>query len=263
MKYSATDYELFTRTLHQQIIEQEGFEGVEVLHNIVFVGRSGAEHQIDVCWKMRIANVEQLFCVECKLFKSKVKKYDVAAFISKIEDIGSARGLFVTTVGYQRGALRLAKHKDIILMNATYEIENRPATLEMYIPSFRDVVTTFGEVPDVVVMELDRMSRDVVSANETVIYDSEGKITGCLSDLTDSVECHQDGYNQMDVKNTFIKVAGVFVAVKTISYFYERKYVGWPLEGNYEVAHASVKYVFDGKEIQAVLNSHRSPWNDI
>lgn len=263
MKYSSTDYELFTRTLHQQIIEQEGFEGVEVLHDVYFVGRSGAKHQIDVCWKMRVANVEQLFCVECKLFKSKVKKSDIAAFITKIEDIGSARGLFVTTVGYQIGALRLARHNDIVLMNATYEVENRPATLEVYIPVFHDVTTTFGEMPDDVAVELGRMFQDVVSANETEIYDSEGRVAGHLSDLTGCVEYHQDGHNKIDVQNTYIKVLGVLVEVRTLSCFYERKYVGWPLEGSYEVANAYVKYIFDDKEIQAVLNSHRCPWGDV
>jgi hypothetical protein len=260
MKYSSTDYELFTRTLHQQIIEQEGFEGVEVLHDVFFTGRSGARHQIDVCWKVRVANVEQLFCVECKLFKSKVKKSDIAAFITKIEDIGSARGLFVTTIGYQIGALRLAKHNGVVLMSATYEIENRPATLEMYIPIFHDVTTTFGEMPDDVVDELDRMSQAGVSANETEIYDSEGRFSGYLSDLTEGVEYHQDGDNKLDVQNTYVKVLGLLVEVRTLSYFYERKYLGWPLTGSYEVANAYVKYIFDDKEIKAVLNSHRDNW---
>jgi len=231
MKYSSTDYEQFTRTLHKQVIEQEGFEGVEVLHNVYFVGRSGAKHQIDVCWKMKVANVEQLFCVECKLFKSKVKKSDVAAFIAKIEDIGSARGLFVTTVGYQLGALRLAKHKDVVLMSATYELEHRPATLEVYFPRFHDVTTTFGVMSDEVAVELGKMSQDVVSANETEIYDSKGNNTGNLSDLTEYVEHHQDGHNVIDVQDTYIKVLGVLVQVTSLSYFYEREYVGWPLSG--------------------------------
>lgn len=259
MKYSSRDYELFTQALHQQIIEQEGFGDVEVLHDVIFVGRSGAKHQIDVCWKLRMANVEQLFCVECKLFKSKVKKEHVAAFVAKIEDIGSAKGVFVTTVGYQVGAMRLAKHKDITLISAVYEVENRPATLEVYVPCFHDVLATFGEIPPDVAVEFDGMFQSIVGANEIKIYDSEGLDCGTFGDLVDGVEYQEDGYNQRAVQNTFIKMSGALIEVKSISYFYERRYMGWPLEGQYEVATASVKYIFDGKEILAVLNSHRCP----
>lgn len=258
MKYSATDYELFTRALHQQIIEQQGYQNIEVLHNQIFYGKSGAKHQVDVCWTIKVANIEQLFCVECKLFNRRVKKEHVASFVAKIEDIGGARGVFVTTLGYQTGALRLAKHKDVTLISATYEVENRPATLEIYIPKFHDVITTFGDVSDEVAIELERMSQDVVDANQVEIYDSNGVHIGFLNDVTEGEE-HHDGYNYRAIENTFIKVFGKLVEIKTISYLYERQHLGWPLQGNFEIAHANIKYIFDGKEIQAVLNSHRPP----
>ena len=259
MKYSSRDYEQFTQALHQRIIEEEGYSNVDVLHNQNFIGKSKAKHQIDVCWTLEIGRIQQLFCVECKYWKNKVKKDHIASFITKLEDIGNARGIFVTTNGFQLGATRLAKHSGITLINATYTIENREATMSFCAPRFHDFRTTFEDVSSEILEELGRLERSSASAADVKIFDSTGEHIGSLTDLTEQFSHENDGHYQQAIEDRFIYVLGNPIQIKYVEYTYEQNILGTPLNGNYEIANAKAHYIFDDREISAILNSHRSP----
>jgi hypothetical protein len=79
-------------------------------------GVSGYEHQIDVSFSCRILGVKLIFIVECKYYSRKVSVEDLLAFKSRIDDIRAHKGIFVTTVGYQRGAYTFAKENGIALV---------------------------------------------------------------------------------------------------------------------------------------------------
>jgi Restriction endonuclease len=112
---SAKEYELLAQSIYQQLLKQEGIETIEVRHNQKIKGKSGAVHQIDVLWNFRQAGVEHMVAVECKNYGSAVEIGDVRNFHAVIEDIGVARGIIVTRVGFQSGAQQFAEHHKIDL----------------------------------------------------------------------------------------------------------------------------------------------------
>jgi len=105
----ATAYEKLVRDLYQALMDQSQVKNVEVQHDVKLKGKSGERHQIDVHWKFEAAGVVYPTCIECRYFTSKIKKSHVAAFSRIVADIDGARGIMVTTVGYQSGALGMAK----------------------------------------------------------------------------------------------------------------------------------------------------------
>jgi Restriction endonuclease len=66
--------------------------------------------------KFRIAGAEFLLLIECKCYNKKVSIYDVLAFAQRIDDIGAQKGIMVTKVGYQDGAIKIATSKKIALV---------------------------------------------------------------------------------------------------------------------------------------------------
>lgn len=255
--HTSKDYEIFTQALHQQIINEQGYNDIEVRHDVKFEGKSGAIHQIDVCWTIDIAGVRQLFCVECKKWKSRVKKEHVAGFIAKLADIGSARGIFVTTIGYQVGATRLAQHNGITLISAVYDLKQHEATLEFLNPRLYNLTVSFEEVPAHIHAEIESISKQDVNDTEIDLYDSENSCVGKLSELISSFSHEQDGHYKEDISDTFIRILDDLVRVTTIEYDYKRNPIGMPLKSTYEVAHATGRYIFDERDISAMLNSHR------
>jgi hypothetical protein len=150
---NAKEYELLAHAVYQQILKQEGLETIEVKHNEKVVGKSGVAHQIDVLWLFRHAGVEHVVAVECKNYSSSVELGDVRSFHSVIEDLGIARGVMVTCVGFQSGAREFAKHHriDLKLLRAPleedWEDRIREVTVNISIKSFdrkRQPSITFG-----------------------------------------------------------------------------------------------------------------------
>jgi hypothetical protein len=261
--YSPRDYEQFTQALHQRIIDEEGYDSVKVLHNQIFIGQSKAKHQIDVCWTLEIGRIQQLFCVECKLWKQKVKKDHIASFISKLNDIGNARGIFVTTQGFQVGAIRLAKHHGITLIHATYEVENKEATLSLCLPRYYDFHVIFEDAPADTLSELEQLQESDISETEVKLFDSEGKYLGTLNELRESFSHDQDGYYEQEIEDTFMHLSNGPLKIVKFSYIYEQNIIGRPLKSEYEIANARAHYIFNDKEFSAILNSHRNPSFDL
>jgi hypothetical protein len=112
----STDYEVLVRDLHAALARNDQFQNLNVLHNVKIKGHSGATHQIDVYWEFKVAGTTYKTCIECKHYNRRVKKSDVASFSSIIQDIGNVTGIFATTLGYQQGAVLVAKANGIRLI---------------------------------------------------------------------------------------------------------------------------------------------------
>jgi hypothetical protein len=112
----STDYERFVQQVYQSLVSQDAIRNVEVKHNVVLTGKSGATHQIDVFWEFEIAGQRYRTCVECKHYSKAVEKTHVASFATVLADIGNANGVLVTTESYQKGAKLLAQHANIRLI---------------------------------------------------------------------------------------------------------------------------------------------------
>lgn len=73
------------------------------------------KHDIDVFVKTKFLGEDITWLVEAKLWKSKVKKAEVLAFRSIIDDIGADRGFIVSNAGFQRGAIEAAQNTNVKL----------------------------------------------------------------------------------------------------------------------------------------------------
>lgn len=130
----STEYEILVRDLHAALIENDRVENVRVLHNGKLKGRSGATHQIDVYWEFKVAGVKYKTCVECKHYNRRVEKSDVATLIATLDDIGNTTGIFATTVGYQSGAVLLAKERGVRLLTVNTLLKSINITSTFAIP---------------------------------------------------------------------------------------------------------------------------------
>jgi hypothetical protein len=112
----------------QQVIE-DALAGVEVHHKRVYVGRvSGRAIEVDISFETSIAGARLLCVVECKCYGRSVSADEVEEFHSKLDDIGAHKGIMVTTVGFQAGAVRVAEGRGIALALLTES--NLPGELQ-------------------------------------------------------------------------------------------------------------------------------------
>jgi hypothetical protein len=110
------EYEQFTQKVIESLV------GVTVHHQRVYVGRiSQRKIKVDVSFNYTIAGANLLFLVECKCYGHSVPVDDVEEFYTKINDIGAHKGIMVTTVGFQKGAVKTARGRGIALALLTKE----------------------------------------------------------------------------------------------------------------------------------------------
>lgn len=122
MTPTSYEYEQFTQKVMASLV------GVTVHHQRVYTGRiSQREIKVDVSFNYTIAGANLLFLVECKCYGHSVPVDDVEEFHSKIDDIGAHKGIMVTTVGFQEGAVKTARGRGIAL--ALLTIEHQPGEL--------------------------------------------------------------------------------------------------------------------------------------
>jgi hypothetical protein len=107
-----TQYELFVRDIVESLLHAQGLETADVRHNVQVQGIA-RPHQIDVYWEYRLGGMLHRVIINCKRYRSAVKVTDVEALAGVLHDMPGVRGLIVTTVGYERGAIDYAKTHQI------------------------------------------------------------------------------------------------------------------------------------------------------
>ena len=123
-----TTYELIVRAIYHALLNQTHTQNVE--HNIVLQGR-GTKHQIDVYWKFTLADVEYTTIVSVRNRTGRTKKGELLEFKEVLDDIsGQPRGIFVSSSGYQRGAIEFASSCGIILIKLV-RADTEPNSLAM------------------------------------------------------------------------------------------------------------------------------------
>lgn len=116
MTATSDSYELFVK----QVVEALG--GVEVHHKRCYTGRvSGREIEVDLSFETSVVGAKLLILLECKCYKSAVSAAEVEEFHSKLDDIGAHKGVMITTVGFQEGAVKVAEGRGIALALLTRE----------------------------------------------------------------------------------------------------------------------------------------------
>ena len=118
------DYEIFVQRVVASLV------GVEVFHERKYEGRvTGRTIKVDVSFALRIAGgANLLVLVECKHYGHRVPVDDVEEFYAKLDDIGAPKGILITTVGFQEGAITAARGRRIAL--ALLTPESQPGEIE-------------------------------------------------------------------------------------------------------------------------------------
>jgi len=90
----------------------------EVFHRKKYKGLSGHKHEIDLSFELDVAEVKVLIFVECKCYSRKVGVDELLEFVGRLRDTGAHKGILVTTNGFQRGAIEVAKANNVALVVA-------------------------------------------------------------------------------------------------------------------------------------------------
>jgi hypothetical protein len=109
-------FEEEVRDLLASELVREITKPIKVFRGRKYHGKSGTSHEIDVAFETKIAHSKLLFVVECKFYSRPVGIEKVRDFAYRIGDIGAHKGLMVTNIGYQRGAMKVAKAEGIGLL---------------------------------------------------------------------------------------------------------------------------------------------------
>lgn len=115
MTKAGIEFEIFTKSLYQELLNQQDLKNLKIEHDIKLKGNTTQEHQIDIYWEFEIAGITHKVAVECKDYKNVVSVGKIRDFYGVINDIEGIKGIFVTNKGYQSGAITYAQGKNIDL----------------------------------------------------------------------------------------------------------------------------------------------------
>ena len=99
--------------------------GLEATTDERLDGVRGA-HDVDVVVRSRRAGLELFWVVECKQRRRRVEKLHVTALTEIVRDVGADRGVLLSEVGFQAGAVRMA-HKSNITLTSLAEVRDEAA----------------------------------------------------------------------------------------------------------------------------------------
>lgn len=77
-------------------------------------------HDVDVVVRSRRAGLELFWVVECKRRRRPVEKLHVTALAEIVRDLGADRGVLLSEVGFQAGAVRMAFKSNVTLTSLAW-----------------------------------------------------------------------------------------------------------------------------------------------
>jgi hypothetical protein len=128
-KKDGTNYELISREIFDAILNRKDVNTIEVKHNKKLKGLK-TFHQIDVFWKFKLGDIEYTTIVQAKDWDQLISKGEMLKFKAVLDDIpNQPRGVFVTSTGYQSGALEVAKASGIQVYTLKSKMNKGPALI--------------------------------------------------------------------------------------------------------------------------------------
>jgi hypothetical protein len=106
------EYERFVRDITEALLRAQGLQTVTVQHDVQIQG-TARQHQVDVYWEYRLGGVHHRVVINCKRYAKRVKVTDVEALGGVLADLPGVRGLIVSTIGFEKGAIEYAQHHRI------------------------------------------------------------------------------------------------------------------------------------------------------
>lgn len=197
-----TEYEKLAQVIYKALLSNDGFENIDVRHNIKIAGKSGCNHQIDVYWEFRLAGETHRVAIECKNFTKDVSIAKVRDFFGVIHDIGGIKGIFVSKVGFQSGAKRFAEYYDISLKELRFpnndDWKGRLKTIKLNIHVMPTVLTGVFVEPDFdwlirkgIINSEEERGKIIIETNklntEICVYDENGAIINNFLELEEQL----------------------------------------------------------------------------
>lgn len=124
MKNNGKAYEEFVRKIHNILINYDdgsSIGNINIEKNKKLKDRSGIEREFDLYWEFSLGGYIYKTVIECKDYNSAISIDKIDAFIGKLQDFPSLRGIYATKTGYQKGAeTKAAQHNvDLLLVRET------------------------------------------------------------------------------------------------------------------------------------------------
>lgn len=181
-----TAYEVLAKEIYQTLLQEEGFENIDVKHNVKILGKSGCEHQIDVYWEFRLGGENHRVAIECKNYNDTVSIAKVRDFYGVIDDIGNIKGILLSKVGFQYGTIKFAEQYGISLKLLRFptdeDWEGRLKTIHidfnMYVKEIRNRTFDFDIewiLENTTHKKGDQLTIGYCLTNEILIVDAKGK----------------------------------------------------------------------------------------
>ena len=111
---TSLDFEKYCFSILDVLYSPKKLDDYKITHNETYE-RNDGKHQIDVVIEYSIANAAIKIFVECKREKNSIEIWMVRDFYQKIQSCGANKGIFISTSGYQKGAIIFAKEHGISL----------------------------------------------------------------------------------------------------------------------------------------------------
>jgi hypothetical protein len=200
MSKQGTEYELFVKEIYELLHHADGVDDVCIQHDVKLKGASGVEHQIDLFWTFTRGGVAYKVAIECKDYNKNVSKEKVMSFHSLLMDIGNTHGIYVSKLGFQKGAHEYADRYGIELKEIRHPTDKdwkgrlRNLFLDIHVISNIDIepratidITRckklgiplpkdmrVGDMPDQVIIDYEEMVNDkkeISPAGRKTMYD--------------------------------------------------------------------------------------------
>jgi hypothetical protein len=133
------------REYQQQVADVLASLGFETRTDERMHGARG-HHDVDVTARYTKAGLEILWIVECKFWRSRVKKANVLTLKAVLDDIGADRGLVLSESGFQRGAFDVIQKTNISLLGLEQlRLISLPEVNSLRVHRIADVATDYSQ----------------------------------------------------------------------------------------------------------------------
>lgn len=115
-KEKGSQLEEFVHYVYHTLLRNENLREVKIQKNCIKIGRSGAKHEFDIFYEVKIAGILHSVAIECKNHNRAITQGMILEFTGKLNQFNNIQGIFISALGYQEGAQKLAAENGIILM---------------------------------------------------------------------------------------------------------------------------------------------------
>ena len=107
-KISPTEFERYCYNILNSYAENENLKDFTISHNKKIESHDGI-YQIDIYAEFTAINVKFRVIAECKRYTYPIEREKIVILADKVQSLGAQKGIFISTSGFQSGAITYAK----------------------------------------------------------------------------------------------------------------------------------------------------------